>query len=412
MWSSIDDEDSKEIGQCFAEHNNNFWYLLTRDQKNENLALSRVSHQNVCQGQIFRESHVLIPNRSNVVIEDMDMFRDVCVLYERDIDVAGARVSLLDVKNHHHDPVLLDSLPNETYVIRPAPNADFLASQIRFTCSGPSLPPTLCTYSFSSGTVSFDDEVSSSSDYVTYREYVPSKDGTLVPVTITHHKELKRDGSNPTLLTGYGAYGIPFEIDHCVGRSTLLNRGWVVAIAHVRGGGDLGTNWHNEGRLMKKRNSFDDFAHCAKWLISKNLTSSRKLCASASSAGALLLGVCANEYPGLFRAMVLQVPFLDVVSEMSDPSLPLTQHEYEEWGDLSRDERVRDYVQGWCPVSNVCAQDYPAMLITTSLHDEHVSWTHAAKWAQSVQRLSTSNEPVLLRIDHDGTGHYGSGGRT
>lgn len=234
MWSSIDDEDSKEIGQCFAEHNNNFWYLLTRDQKNENLALSRVSHQNVCQGQIVRKSHVLIPNRSNVVIEDMDMFRDVCVLYERDIDAAGARISLLDVKNHHHDPVLLDSLPNETYVIRPAPNADFLASQVRFTCSGPSLPATPCTFSFSSGLVSFEGSESLSSDYVTYREHVPSKDGTLVPVTITHHKELKCDGSNPTLLTGYGAYGVPFEIDHCVGRSTLLSRGWIVAIAHVR----------------------------------------------------------------------------------------------------------------------------------------------------------------------------------
>ncbi len=234
VWSSVDD-DEDNIGQCFAEHNDNVWYLLTRDQESENLSLSRVSHSDVCQGQIVRD--VVVPNRSDVVIEDMDMFRDFCVLYERKVD-GGAHVSVLDMKNDE-PPMEVDSLPSETYVIRPAPNADFLASQIRFTCSGPSLPPTLCTYSFSSGMVSFDEL--SSSDYVTYREYVPSKDGTLVPITITHHKDLKRDGSNPTLLTGYGAYGIPFEIDHCVGRSTLLNRGWVVAIAHVRGGGDLGT---------------------------------------------------------------------------------------------------------------------------------------------------------------------------
>ena len=167
MWSSIDDDDNNNVGQCFAEHNNNVWYLLTRDQESENLSLSRVSHSDVCQGQIFRD--VVVPNRSNVVIEDMDMFRDVCVLYERNID-GGARVSVLDMKSDDNTPPMeVNSLPSETYVIRPAPNADFLASQIRFTCSGPSLPPTLCKYSFSSGTVSFD-EVSSSSDYVTYVE--------------------------------------------------------------------------------------------------------------------------------------------------------------------------------------------------------------------------------------------------
>ena len=245
VWSSVDESNNskKEIGQCFAEHNNNFWYLLTRSKESENLSLSRVSHQDISQGQIFREPQVLIPNREDVLIEDMDMFQDCCVLYERHIKESRARISLMDIMSSHVKILSSSTLPRDTYVIRPAPNADFLASKIRFTCSGPSLYPVMCTYSFDSNDVGLEEKLLHhvESEYVTYKEHVRSEDGTSVPVTITHHKDVKRDGMNPTLLLGYGAYGMPFEVDHCVGRSTLLSRGWVVAIAHVRGGGDLGT---------------------------------------------------------------------------------------------------------------------------------------------------------------------------
>ncbi|MDD4003696.1 MAG: S9 family peptidase [Elusimicrobiaceae bacterium] len=246
-------------------------------------------------------------------------------------------------------------------------------------------------------------------DYRSERIFASAKDGVKIPVSLVYRKGLRRDGANPLYLVGYGAYGISSDPYFSVARLSLLDRGFVFAIAHVRGGSDLGRKWYESGKLLKKKNSFSDFIALAEHLIKRKYTSPAHLYANGGSAGGLLMGAVLNMRPDLFNAVVADVPFVDIVTTMQDTSLPLTAGEYEEWGNPA-DPKYYRYMKSYSPYDNVTAQDYPHLLITAGLEDSQVQYWEPAKWAAKLRALKTDGNFVLLKTDLN-AGHGGRSGR-
>ncbi|MRR10066.1 S9 family peptidase, partial [bacterium] len=245
--------------------------------------------------------------------------------------------------------------------------------------------------------------------YVSERIYATAGDGTAVPISLVYRTGLGRDGRNPCLLEGYGAYGDSWDAGFSANRVSLLDRGFVYAIAHVRGGQENGRRWYEGGKLMNKKNSFGDFIACAERLVGMGYASPATLAISGGSAGGLLVGAVVNARPGLFRAAVMDVPFVDLINTMLDPGIPLTTAEYEEWGD-PRDRAQYEYMASYAPYENLRPQAYPAMLVTGGLRDANVPYWEPAKWVARLRRLKTDREPLLLRIDLS-SGHGGPSGR-
>ena len=232
---------------------------------------------------------------------------------------------------------------------------------------------------------------------------------TEIPLSIVYRKGIERDGQNPLLLYGYGAYGLSIDPAFASPRLSLIDRGFVYAIAHVRGGQEFGRQWYEEGRLLKKRNTFEDFIACAEYLIREKFTNPGKLFAMGRSAGGLLVGAIANLRPDLFKGVVAEVPFVDVITTMLDPSIPLTTGEYDEWGDPSQKEYY-DYMLSYSPYDNVEAKNYPNLLITAGLNDSQVQYWEPAKWAAKLRTLKTDKNRLLLKTNMD-AGHGGASGR-
>ncbi len=247
-------------------------------------------------------------------------------------------------------------------------------------------------------------------DYVSARIWAPAEDGTLVPVSLVHRRDVVLDGSAPAVLYGYGSYEHSIDPVFSSVRVSLLDRGFVFAIAHIRGGGELGRQWYEAGRLRTKRNTFTDFVACARHLCALGYTSPDRLGARGGSAGGLLMGAVVNLAPDLFRAIVAEVPFVDVVTTMQDPDLPLTVTEWEEWGNPLEDPADYAYMKSYSPYDNVEAKAYPAMLVTAGLNDPRVSYWEPAKWVAKL-RATKSDERVLLLKTEMGAGHGGPSGR-
>jgi len=246
-------------------------------------------------------------------------------------------------------------------------------------------------------------------DYVTERLYALAPDGTEVPLSIVYRKGTKKDGQNPLLLYGYGSYGFSIDAGFASPRLSLIDRGFIYAIAHVRGGQELGRQWYEDGKLLKKKNTFIDFIACAEYLIRERFTSPEKLFAMGRSAGGLLMGAITNMRPDLFEAVVAEVPFVDVITTMLDPSIPLTTGEYDEWGDPNQKEYY-DYMFSYSPYDNVEARDYPNLLVTGGLHDSQVQYWEPAKWVAKLRAMKTDNNRLLLKTNMD-AGHGGASGR-
>jgi oligopeptidase B len=247
------------------------------------------------------------------------------------------------------------------------------------------------------------------SRYETERLLVPAKDGVQVPVSLVYRKGLKKDGSATLLLQGYGAYGfptMPYFNSHAL---SLLDRGVTVALAHIRGGGDLGKPWHDAGRMRQKMNTFTDFIAVAEALVAQGYTSKERLAIQGGSAGGLLMGAVTNLRPDLFKVVLADVPFVDVLNTMSDASLPLTVSEFEEWGNPQVKEEYESMRQ-YCPYTNVTAKAYPTMLVKTSFNDSQVMYWEPAKWVAKLRALKTDPNPLLFQINMNG-GHGGSSGR-
>jgi len=246
-------------------------------------------------------------------------------------------------------------------------------------------------------------------NYHTERLMAKAEDGTLVPMSIVYRKGLKKDGSNPTLLYGYGSYGASMDPYFSSVRLSLLDRGFIFAIAHVRGGQELGRQWYEDGKLLKKKNTFTDFISCAEHLIDHDYTDTGKLFAMGGSAGGLLMGAVVNMRPDLWKGVVAQVPFVDVLTTMLDETIPLTTGEYDEWGNPN-DKVYYDYILSYSPYDNVKQQDYPNMLVTTGLHDSQVQYWEPAKWVAKLRANKMDNNLLLLHTNME-AGHGGASGR-
>jgi oligopeptidase B len=245
--------------------------------------------------------------------------------------------------------------------------------------------------------------------YVSERVEAVAKDGSRVPISLVSKRGVRRDGSAPMLLTAYGSYGSPVTIGFSSNRLSLLDRGFVFALAHIRGGGEMGKRWHDEGRMQNKMNTFTDFIACAEHLVDGKYTSRDRLVIEGGSAGGLLMGAVVNLRPDLFHAVIARVPFVDVIHTMLDTSIPLTVGEFEEWGNPRKQDEYRYLIQ-YCPYSNVAAKSYPAMLVETSLNDSQVLYHEPAKWVAKLRATKTDRNPLLL-VTNMGAGHGGASGR-
>jgi oligopeptidase B len=245
--------------------------------------------------------------------------------------------------------------------------------------------------------------------YVSERLYAKASDGAQVPLSIVYKAGTKRDGKNPLLLSGYGAYGMSQSATFSVVRLSLLDRGVVFALAHIRGGGDLGEQWRDDGKMLKKKSTFTDFIACAEQLIHEKFTSPEHIAIQGGSAGGLLIGAVVNMRPDLFRVAHLAVPFVDVINTMLDESLPLTVAEFLEWGNPKKKDEY-EYMKTYCPYTNIQNKWYPVLLITTSLNDSQVMYWEPAKYTAKMRATRTDNNPLILKINM-GAGHGGASGR-
>ena len=352
----------------------------------------------------------LVAHRPDVKLEGVSAFAGHLVRYERREGVRRIVVMPYDAGSEHEL-----AMPEEVYDTGPATNAEFTTSTLRFTYTSLVTPGTVFDEDLDTGerTLLKTTEVVGGhdpADYVTGRLWATAPDGARVPISYVHRADVARDGRAPCLLYGYGSY------EHCVDpgfsslRLSLLDRGFVFAIAHVRGGGEMGRPWYDDGKLLHKRNTFTDFIACAEHLVAERFTAPDRLVARGASAGGLLMGAITNLRPDLFAAVVAEVPFVDCLTTILDESLPLTVTEWEEWGNPVEDEAVYDYMAGYSPYDNVVEQHYPAILATSGLNDPRVSYWEPAKWVYKLRAASTSDRPIFLKTEM-GAGHQGPSGR-
>ena len=349
-----------------------------------------------------------LPHRADTMLEGVDLFASFWVAVERRDGLARLRVTV-DGADPHEIP-----FPESVWDAWPGTNAEWEATRYRFGYTSLVTPSSVFDYDPRSRerVLLKQQEVLGGYDatrYVTERSFAKASDGTLIPISLVHLRDLPRDGTAPCFLEGYGAYGIPFPIVFSSARLSLLDRGVVVAIAHVRGGGDLGKPWHDAGRMRQKLNSFTDLVACAEHLVRERCVDLRRIAASGGSAGGLLMGGVINLRPDLWRAVVLAVPFLDVLTTMLDTELPLTIGEFEEWGD-PRDPADYAYIRNYSPYDNLTRGAYPAMLVDTSLNDSQVMYWEPAKYVARLRTLKTDARPLLL-VTNMGAGHGGASGR-
>lgn len=353
----------------------------------------------------------VVSHRDDVMIDALRMFKGHFVLSQR---VDGlVRMQVRDVADPRASGREIE-FPDATYEAHAAANPQFETTSFRFEYESMSRPDSTYSYDVTTGerTLLKQLEVLGGYDadqYVTERRFATAADGTRVPVSIVRHRDTPVDGTAPCFQIGYGSYGFPYPASFSYSRISLLDRGFVVAIAHIRGGGELGKRWHDEGRMANKMNTFTDFIAVTEFLVAEKYADPQRLGIEGGSAGGLLMGAVCNLRPELYAAVISHVPFVDVLTTMSDESLPLTVGEYEEWGNPQLEAEYRR-LRAYCPYSNLGAKPYPAMLVKTSLNDSQVMYWEPAKYVARLRTLNTGRNPVLLHVNMDG-GHGGSSGR-
>jgi len=386
------------------DHHGDLFYIRTNDRgRNFRLVSASVGSPS---REHWRE---VVPPRSAVMLEGVDVFRDHYILSEREDGLPQFRVAHLRTGEAHRL-----AFPEPVYSAFAGPNPEFDTATFRYSYQSLVTPSSVFDYDLErrESTLLKQTEVLGGYEAARYRSergHATAPDGVRIPLSIVYKEGLKRDGHAPLYLYGYGAYGFPLPIAFSSNRLSLLDRGVVMAFAHVRGGGDLGKPWHDDGRMMKKRNTFTDFIAAAEFLIAENFTRADRLVIEGASAGGLLMGAVANARPDLFKAVVLKVPFLDVINTMLDETLPLTVGEFEEWGNPKKKEEY-DYLKTYCPYTNLEAKAYPAMLVKTSFHDSQVMYWEPAKYVARLRTLKTDPRLLLLKINLE-AGHGGASGR-
>jgi oligopeptidase B len=351
----------------------------------------------------------VLPHRHDVMIEGIDVFRDHYVVWERQEGLPQARVTDWRSGKSHRI-----AFPEPVYAAFPGTNAEWDATRYRYSYQSLTTPSSVFDYDMETRDVTLLKEQPvlggyDRTQYTSERLEATAPDGVKVPLSIVYRKGLPRDGSAPAFLTGYGSYGYPMPITFSSNRLSLLDRGFVFAIAHIRGGGDLGKPWHDDGRMMKKRNTFTDFIACAERLARDGYTAPEHLAIEGGSAGGLLMGAVTNMRPDLFGVVISKVPFVDVINTMLDETLPLTVAEYEEWGNPHKKDEY-EYMKSYCPYSNLEAKAYPAMLVKTAFNDSQVMYWEPAKYVAKLRTLKTGDRALLLKTNM-AAGHGGASGR-
>jgi oligopeptidase B len=350
-----------------------------------------------------------IAHRKDTLLSDIEIFRDYLVISER----ANAN-RLMRIINQKTGEKHYLNFGEPAYTAFASTNLDFDTELLRYGYTSLTTPSSTYDYNMSSRekTLLKQSEVEGGYDpslYQTERLWATAKDGTQIPMSIVYKKGMAKDGTNPTLLYGYGSYGASMDPNFSITRLSLLDRGFVYAIAHIRGGQEMGRQWYEDGKMFKKKNTFTDYIDCAEFLIEVNYTNPEKLFAQGGSAGGLLMGAVVNMRPDLFKGVIAKVPFVDVVTTMEDESIPLTTGEFDEWGNPKNPESFM-YMLDYSPYDQVKAQDYPNMFVTTGFHDSQVQYWEPAKWVAKLRALKTDDNTLVLRTNME-TGHGGATGR-
>lgn len=387
-------------------HYGNNWYIVTNKDKATNFKLM-VTPEGKTEKDNWKD---LIAHRKDVLLEDIDIFKNYLVISERSDGLNKIRIRPWDGKGEYYLP-----FESETYTAGTSTNPDFDTEILRYTYQSLAVPSSVIDFNMKTKEKTILKEQAvlggkfDKNNYTEERVWATAQDGTKVPISIVYRKGIQKDCKNPLLLYAYGSYGASMDAYFSSIRLSLLDRGFIFAIAHIRGGEDLGREWYDNGKLLKKKNTFTDFVDCSKYVIEQKYTSSQHLYAEGGSAGGLLMGAIINMAPELYNGVIAQVPFVDVVTTMLDDSIPLTTGEYDEWGNPN-DKEYYDYMKSYSPYDNITAQNYPNMFVTTGLHDSQVQYWEPAKWVAKLRVTKTGNNLLYLDTNME-AGHGGASGR-
>lgn len=387
------------------DHIGDHFYVLTNFGSAKNFQLMRAP---VSQTETDHWEPV-IAHRDDVFLEGFELFRDHMVVSERKNGLVEFRVRPWGGDEHYIE------FEDAAYATRMTSNPEFDTPTLRFSYASLAAPQTIYDYDMNTRerTLLKQDEVLgeyNSSDYIVERLYAPARDGVVqIPISMIYRKDLGKDGTSPLLLYAYGSYGASMDASFSSTRISLLDRGFIYAIAHIRGGQEMGRGWYEDGKMFNKKNTFTDYIDAAEFLIEESYTTPDKLFARGGSAGGLLMGAVTNMRPELFHGVIANVPFVDVVTTMLDESIPLTTFEFDEWGNPS-DLESYQYMLSYSPYDQLEAKDYPNLLVTTGLHDSQVQYWEPAKWVAKMRSLKTDSNRLLLKTHMD-AGHGGGSGR-
>ena len=352
----------------------------------------------------------LIPHRKDVLLEGIDIFKNYLVVEERSNGLNKIQIRPWDGSEAYYLP-----FQSETYTAYTTTNPDFETEILRYAYQSMATPSSVIDFNMRTKekTVLKENEVLGGkfdkNNYEEKRIWAMAKDGTKVPISMVYRKGMQLNGKNPLLLYAYGSYGASMDPYFSSTRLSLLDRGFIYAIAHIRGGEDLGRQWYEDGKLFKKKNTFTDFVDCSKFVIAEKYTSVEHLYAEGGSAGGLLMGAIVNMAPELYNGVIAQVPFVDVVTTMLDDTIPLTTGEYDEWGNPN-EKASYDYMLSYSPYDQVKKQAYPNMYVSTGLHDSQVQYFEPAKWVAKLRLMKTNDKQLFLDTNMD-AGHGGASGR-
>ncbi len=388
------------------DHFEGKWYIRTNKDNSTNFKLM-VTSELETNSSSWKD---FIPHRENTLLEDIEVFNDHLVVTEREDGLRRILIRSWDNSKRHYI-----EFEDEAYSLYPSTNVEINTDLLRYSYSSMTTPNSVVEYDMNTKqkTVLKETEVLggnfNKNNYESKRVWAPARDGKKVPISLVYRKDMFKNGQNPLLLYGYGSYGITNNASFSSVRLSLLDRGFVYAIAHIRGSQYLGRGWYDDGKMFKKKNTFYDFIDSGEFLINEGFANKEKLFAMGGSAGGLLMGAVANMAPNLFRGIVAGVPFVDVVTTMLDEDIPLTTFEFDEWGNPENKDSY-DYMLSYSPYDQVERKDYPAIFITTGYHDSQVQYFEPAKWIARLRDRRTNKEPLLMYCNMD-AGHGGASGR-
>lgn len=387
-------------------HYGKHFYILTNKDGATNFKIMKTSEEQT-EADNWTD---FIPHRETVLLEDIEMFKEYYVLSERENGLNLIRIVRWDGTESYYLP-----FKDETYTAYVGTNPDFNTEILRYGYNSMTTPSSVIDFNMRTkeSKIKKEQEVLGGNfhkdNYISERIWATAADGVKIPISLVYHKDTKLDVKTPLLQYAYGAYGYTIDPYFSTVRLSLLDRGFIYAISHVRGGEYLGRKWYEDGRLLHKKNTFTDFVDCSKYLIDNKFTSAAHLYAMGGSAGGLLMGAVVNLAPELYHGVISAVPFVDVLTTMLDDSIPLTTGEYDEWGNPN-DKEYYEYIKSYSPYDNIVKRKYPNMLVTTGLHDSQVQYFEPAKWVAKIREHKTDGNLVLFNINMD-AGHGGASGR-